>query len=472
MAINCQDVSARMMELLYGELSGDDRAAVEAHLAGCASCAAELAAFQSTRAAARRALDADEPPARAHQAILRAAAAAVAAKQPAPIEVRALPPRPSFWERWRARWTLPTFATIGAVAVVVLASKVFLEPDKTVELGRQALRSAPAEAPAAPQKAAEPQATPRQAEDEQAKEAQPAPAEKKRKDEAPEQPRPSAAKDAPARSIAEPSATERRRAAPADGFGALGGLTRGGGAASSGRAKAPASDGVSFEDDKAVAPSAGLKPGKREFAPPPPPLAEPARPSGPAANQMRERDTEGEALEETDAPLRGSVGHVAAGAGAAAPPVHAAGAGAAPPPAPAAGAAAATPPAHVAAKAKKVAAPADLDNLARGPAAASAPAPARPQAPPAAAAASVADKADVRSETRAEAKPVAESPVARADRLFAQGQWAAAARAYRDLLRRDPNNGDAARWRQRLAASEEAASAQTPATTSRPASGR
>ena len=28
--INCQDVSARMMELLYGELSGDDRAAIEA----------------------------------------------------------------------------------------------------------------------------------------------------------------------------------------------------------------------------------------------------------------------------------------------------------------------------------------------------------------------------------------------------------------------------------------------------------
>ena len=460
MAINCQDVSPRMMELLYGELSGDDRAALEAHLAGCASCAAELAALQSTRAAARRAFDDDEPPARAHQAILRAAAAAVAAKQPKPVETRAAAPQPSFWERWRARWTLPTFATLGAVAVVVLASKVFLEPDKTVELGRQALQSAPAEAPAAPPAAAEPQATPRQAEDEQAKQAQPAPAEKKREDEAPEQPRPSVAKDAPAGSIVTPSATERRRAAPADSFGALGGLTKGSGAASSGRAKAPASVGFSFEDDKAVAPSAGLKPGKRAFAPPPPPLAEPARPSGPAANQMRERDTEGEALEEPDAPLRGSVGHVAAGPGAAAPP------------APAAGAGAATPPAHVAAKTKKVAAPADLDNLARGPAAASAPAPARPQAPPAAAAASVADKADVRSETRAEAKPVAESPVARADRLFAQGQWAAAARAYRDLLRRDPNDGDAARWRQRLAASEEAASAQTPATTSRPASGR
>ena len=450
MASNCQDVSARMMELLYGELSGDDRAAIEAHLAGCASCAAELATFQSTRAAARRALDADQPPARAHQAILRAAAAAVAAKQSQPIEGRVAAPQPSFWERWRMRWTLPTFATLGAVVVVVLASKGFLEPDKTVELGRQALQSAPAEAPATPPvpgPPAEPQATERQAratEEEQAKLLHPAPAEKSRQDEAPERPRPSVANDAPARSIGAPTTAQRRRAAP-DGFGALGGLTKGGGAASSGRAKAPASDGLSFDDDQAAAPPAGSRLGKREFAPPPPPLAEPARPSKSAANHLRERDTEGEALKESEALPRGSAGQVA---GAAPPPVHAA------------------------AKAKKVEMPSDLDNLDRGPAAASAPAPARPQAPPAAPAASVADKADAKSEPRAESKPVAESPVARADRLFAQGQWAAAARAYRELLRRDPNNGDAARWRQRLAASEEAASAQAPAAAPAPASGR
>jgi anti-sigma factor RsiW len=450
MAITCQDVSARMMELLYGELPGDDRAALEAHLAGCASCAAELATFQSTRAAARRALDTDEPPARAHRAILRAAAAAVAAKQPKPIEARVAAPQPSFWERWRLRWTLPTFATLGAVAVVVLASKVFLEPDKTVELGRRALQSAPAEAPAAPSVVAEPQETGKQAaarQDEQAKEAQPAPVEKKRKDEVPEQPQPSVANNAPARSLAAPTTTPRRRAAP-EGFGALGGLTKGGGAASAGRAKAPASDGVSFDDELAAPSLTRPKPAKREFAPPPPPLAEPARPSTPTANQVRERDTESEALEESEAPARGSVGH-AAGAGAAPPPAHA--------------------------KAKKVEMPLDMDSLERGRAAASAPAPAaapvRPQGPPAAPAAAVADKADAKSEIRAESKPVADSPVARADRLFAQGQWAAAARAYRDLLHRDPNNGDAARWRQRLAASEEAASAQAPAAAS-PASRR
>src|SRR5450631_381662 len=411
MGIDCQDVSARMMELLYGELSGDDRSAVESHLATCPSCRAELAGFESTRAAARRALDADAPPVRTHQAILRAAAAAVAAKPPKPIEARVAAPQPSFWERWRARWTLPTFATLGAVAVVVLASKVFLEPDKTVELGRQALQSAPAEAPAAPSVVAEPQAATRQEaarEQEQAK----------------------------LRSIAAPGATQRRRAAPADGFGALGGLAKGGGAASSGRAKASASDDLSFEDDRAVAPPAAAKPAKREFAPPPPPRAEPARPVTPAPNQMKERDSEGEALEETAAPPRGGGGHLSAGAGAAPPTAHA--------------------------KAKKVEMPAGMDDLDRGPAAsAAAPAPA---APPAVAAEE--RKADARSEDKAASRSVAESPVARADRLFAQGQWAAAARAYRELLRRDPHNGDAARWRQRLAASQQASAAQAPAAAS------
>ena len=438
--ITCQDVSARTLELLYGELPGDDRATLETHLAGCASCRAELAGLQSTRAAARRALDADEPPARAHQAILRAATAAVAAKQPKPIEARVAAPRPSFWERWRARWTLPTFATLGAVAVVVLASKVFLEPDKTVELGRQAFQSAPAEAPAAPSAVAESQATAGHAaarDEEQAKPLHPAPAEKKRRDEAPEHLQPSVANNAPARSIAAPTTTQRRRAQPADGFGALGGLTKGGGAAISGRA---------FDDDQAAAPPAAAKPGKREFAPPPPPLAEPARPSSAAANQMKERDTEGEALEETAGPRRGSGGLIPIGAGAgAAPPTHA--------------------------KAKKVEMPSkmpskmasEMDDLDRASAAASAPAPAPPQSPPSAPAARMADKADAKSEARAAPKPAAESPVVRADRLFAQGHWAAAARAYRDLLRRDPDNGAAARWRQRLAASEEAASAQAPA---------
>ena len=35
----------------------------------------------------------------------------------------------------------------------------------------------------------------------------------------------------------------------------------------------------------------------------------------------------------------------------------------------------------------------------------------------------------------------------RADRLFAEGRWAEAAAVYRELLRRNPRNDDADRWR-------------------------
>jgi len=55
-----------------------------------------------------------------------------------------------------------------------------------------------------------------------------------------------------------------------------------------------------------------------------------------------------------------------------------------------------------------------------------------------------------------------ESPVARADRLFAERRWTEAAVAFRDLLRDDPRNPDAARWRQRLAACEAASAPARP----------
>jgi hypothetical protein len=48
----------------------------------------------------------------------------------------------------------------------------------------------------------------------------------------------------------------------------------------------------------------------------------------------------------------------------------------------------------------------------------------------------------------------AETVVQRADRLFAEGRWMEAAAAYRDLLRDDPRNHDADRWRKRVAIAE------------------
>ena len=44
----------------------------------------------------------------------------------------------------------------------------------------------------------------------------------------------------------------------------------------------------------------------------------------------------------------------------------------------------------------------------------------------------------------------------RADRLFSEGRWNEAAAAYRELLRREPQNGDADRWRRRLVVAENA----------------
>jgi hypothetical protein len=59
-----------------------------------------------------------------------------------------------------------------------------------------------------------------------------------------------------------------------------------------------------------------------------------------------------------------------------------------------------------------------------------------------------------RSDKASAAEAEAETPVQRADRLFARARWAEAAAAYRGLLRQAPDNADAPRWRQRLAAAE------------------
>ncbi len=191
MAADCEQIRGRMLELLYGELAPEARAEVQGHVAGCEACRAELAALESTRAMARRALAAEPPPpSRAREAILRAAAAATRAR-PATV-----PSTPSFWARLRGRWTLPTFATIGAVAVFLLASRIFLEPEKTYQRGKAGL--VPAEAPATTAPPAE----------------APAPAEKKREEVKRGEARPPASEAQPAAKPARPAA--RRRLMKAD----------------------------------------------------------------------------------------------------------------------------------------------------------------------------------------------------------------------------------------------------------------
>ncbi len=145
MTLSHDETNARLLELVYDEATPAERAELEAHVATCAECQVELAALGATRAHLRVALDDVPVPARAHARILEAAAQAVATPAPARLIVPAR--APSLWERLRGRWTFPTLATVGAVAVVLIASKVFLDPQRTVERGREAM------APAEPQPA-------------------------------------------------------------------------------------------------------------------------------------------------------------------------------------------------------------------------------------------------------------------------------------------------------------------------------
>jgi len=359
MAADCEQTRARMLELLYGELAPAARAEVDAHVKGCPECRAELGALESTRAMARGALAADTPPPRVRAAILQAAAAAVPARKPVPAAAS----RPSFWGRLRGKWTLPTFATVGAVAVFLLASRIFMEPQKTYERGRQGLAPPPAE-PAAPVAAAEAPA---------AAQTEPAPALKR--EAADERVR------RPAASAAVPARRKPQPARPLPG----------------GRLPVAQPAKESLDDLLEGSTSA---PAKHAFVPPPPAARDKreqderafAPPPPPARNKRHEEDERAPreaALEDED--VAGTPSPGASGAGA--------------------------------------------------------PRAAAPRAAPAAAAGA----------KKAKASADAESPVARADRLFAQRRWAEAAVAYRDLLREDPRSPDASRWRQRLAACQAAA---------------
>lgn len=161
MTLSHEDANARLLDLVYGEAAPDERAALEAHVAACPRCTAELASLGGTRARVRAALDDDAPvPPRVRANLLAAAREAVAtapAKADSPLAAAAAPARkvvpvagPSFWQRLRGKWTLPTFATVGAVAVVVIASKVFLEPQRTMERGVEIVKGASPAVPAEP----------------------------------------------------------------------------------------------------------------------------------------------------------------------------------------------------------------------------------------------------------------------------------------------------------------------------------
>lgn len=164
--MTCQEVDDRLVSFLYGELPEDARAAVRAHADGCARCRANLEGFEDVRAAVRSVLD-EPPPARVRSAIGAAATAAVASARTedavaagAAVAVRAAAAEPersrmprsttspsaaapvgsslsSWLERLRSslrgRWTFPTFATVGAIALLLLGRRVLLDPDRAYD---------------------------------------------------------------------------------------------------------------------------------------------------------------------------------------------------------------------------------------------------------------------------------------------------------------------------------------------------
>jgi hypothetical protein len=173
MTYSHEEANARLLDLVYGEAAPGERVDLEAHVASCPRCQAALAALGGTRAVVRAALVDQPAPKGVHARLIQAATEAVApaaaarassvvaAAAPAPrARVAAPTEAPSFWLKVRRGWTLPTFATVGAFAILLLASKVFLSPQRTYERGQQGLipaESAPAasardveNAPAAP----------------------------------------------------------------------------------------------------------------------------------------------------------------------------------------------------------------------------------------------------------------------------------------------------------------------------------
>jgi anti-sigma factor RsiW len=483
MAMSCEQIDAQLLDFLYGELPPGERAAFAAHVAGCDRCRREVESFGHTRTVARAVLD-EAPPAHLRARIVSAARAAARAE---PGRAPVVPARASLWDRVRGYWALPTLATVGALAVFLLGSRLFLNPRDTLVRGRSVVgarapggarepgvREAPAAAPAA-----EPQAPLDQ--DRGSAEA--------------------GGRLDPAR--AEPSAqpgpgTMRAKAHRRAGGGAsnrssarLEGLADDAFGAASGAgsiAASPAKPAAPVATKKSVRANAGPAPDPREKA-----FETADEPRVPFEGRADLLERSGAAAPAPSPPAPPPPRAPASAPAFASPPAPAP-RFASPPPSASAGAA------PVARGRLADEAPASdrraqpRDRLQAKEETTPAPRPSRPSAarvpalaPPQAEAETEVgsrdranDKSSSKDKDKDKAKadgkrvgfeaaegakggaPRAETLVQRADRLFTDGRWVEAAVAYRDLLRQQPNAPDAGRWRQRLVAAEAATATGRP----------
>ncbi len=136
--MNCNSVKEHLVDFLYDEMSPEVRAAFAEHLHGCLACAADVASYRKTLGNARVALSgplAQEPPARVHSAVMEAAklaaarmATATKKAQPARATLRPEPELGFFARLLRTSWLLPAFGA-ASVATVVFLVRVLKNPE-------------------------------------------------------------------------------------------------------------------------------------------------------------------------------------------------------------------------------------------------------------------------------------------------------------------------------------------------------
>jgi len=127
----------KLSDYLDGELRGDERRAVESHLAGCAQCGAVLADLKRVVA---RAKTARESAARPPQADLWAA---IAARIEDPSISKVVP----FEPRRRVSFTLPQLAAAAAVLIAISGGIAWQTAERLAGRSAQASRSIDASVP-------------------------------------------------------------------------------------------------------------------------------------------------------------------------------------------------------------------------------------------------------------------------------------------------------------------------------------